>query len=116
MLKINYMAIIGEKEHENKTINLRAHRNMIYGELNIHTVIKNLKEERDKKSLVSCLKTQVVTQTKANSQKNQISQETQKAAHRSSNEIMRETQKGHTQDAQKNCTGVSKGSHTGYQK
>ncbi len=47
--KINYILIVGQKEQENNTINIRTRDNEIKGEIAIDEFISNLKKEIDEK-------------------------------------------------------------------
>lgn len=51
--QINYMLTVGDKEMENKTLNLRTRDNVVHGEISLETFLKGLKKEREEKSLVS---------------------------------------------------------------
>jgi len=49
--KINYILVVGDKEEENKTINIRTRNNEILGEKDLDSFIKDLKEEIKKKEI-----------------------------------------------------------------
>jgi threonyl-tRNA synthetase len=49
--KINYILVIGDKEEENKTVNVRTRDEEILGEKKISEFIKELKEEIEKKEI-----------------------------------------------------------------
>jgi threonyl-tRNA synthetase len=49
--KINYIVVVGDKELENKTINIRTRENKILGEKTIDVFIKDLKKEIEKKEI-----------------------------------------------------------------
>lgn len=51
--QINYMLTIGDKELENKTINLRTRDNVVHGELSVEELIKTIDLERKERSLAS---------------------------------------------------------------
>lgn len=52
----NYMLTIGDKELENKSINIRTRENVIKGEMDLATFIDTITKERDLRSLTSALK------------------------------------------------------------
>ncbi len=52
----NYMITIGDKELENKSINIRTRDNVIKGEMDLATFIDTITKERDLRSLTSALK------------------------------------------------------------
>ena len=49
--KINYILVVGDKEQENKTVNVRTRDEEIIGEKTLPDFIKSLKEEIDKKEI-----------------------------------------------------------------
>ncbi len=49
--KINYILVIGDKEEENKTINVRTRDEVILGEMKLSNFIKTLKKEIEKKEI-----------------------------------------------------------------
>lgn len=51
--QINYMLTIGDKELENKTINLRTRDNVVHGEISVEEFIKTIDLERKERSLTS---------------------------------------------------------------
>lgn len=51
LLQINYMLTVGDKEIENKTVNLRTRDNVVHGEIEIPTLLETLKKEIAEKSL-----------------------------------------------------------------
>lgn len=51
LLQINYMLTVGDKEIENKTVNLRTRDNVVHGEIDIPTFLNALKKEMAEKSL-----------------------------------------------------------------
>jgi len=51
LLQINYMLTVGDKEIENKTVNLRTRDNVVHGETDIPTFLNALKKEMAEKSL-----------------------------------------------------------------
>lgn len=51
--QVNYMLTIGDKEVENKTINLRTRDNIVHGELDFNDFILQIKKERESRSLTS---------------------------------------------------------------
>ncbi len=53
LLQINYMLTVGDKEMENKTINLRTRDNVVHGEIDLATFLAALKKEMDEKALRS---------------------------------------------------------------
>lgn len=53
LAQVNYMLTIGDKELENKTINLRTRDNVLHGELNIDDFIQKITVEKNSKSLHS---------------------------------------------------------------
>ena len=53
LMQFNYMLTLGDQEVDNQTINLRTRDNIVHGELNLEDFIKKIKEEFDKRKLVS---------------------------------------------------------------
>lgn len=53
LAQVNYMLTIGDKELENKTINLRTRDNVVHGELNIDEFIQKIDIERNQRQLQS---------------------------------------------------------------
>ncbi|MFS8564292.1 MAG: hypothetical protein LVR00_08325 [Rhabdochlamydiaceae bacterium] len=53
LLQINYMLTVGDKEMENKTINLRTRDNVVHGEMQLEHFLTSLKQELEEKSLSS---------------------------------------------------------------
>jgi len=53
LAQVNYMLTIGDKEVENKTINLRTRDNLVHGELNLDEFIQKIEIERNTRSLQS---------------------------------------------------------------
>lgn len=53
LAQVNYMLTIGDKEMENKTINLRTRDNVVHGELNLNDFIKKIDVERNTRQLNS---------------------------------------------------------------
>lgn len=53
LMQINYMLTVGDKELENRTINLRTRDNVVHGELNLKTFIETLEKELADRSLTS---------------------------------------------------------------
>ncbi len=53
LTQINYILTIGDKEMENKTINLRTRDNVVHGELNVDEFIQKITQERNERSLIS---------------------------------------------------------------
>lgn len=53
LLQYNYMLTVGDKEFENRTINLRTRDNVVHGELELKDFINAIENEREKKSLTS---------------------------------------------------------------
>jgi threonyl-tRNA synthetase len=47
--QINYILVVGDKEMENETVNVRTRDNTVHGEKEIHLFIKELKQERKEK-------------------------------------------------------------------
>lgn len=59
LMQINYMLTIGDKELENKTINVRTRDNIVHGEMELTPLINNLEKEIATRSLISFLAPQV---------------------------------------------------------
>lgn len=55
LMQVNYMLTIGDKELENKTINVRTRDNVVHGEMNLKPFIQAIEQERKNKELISCL-------------------------------------------------------------
>lgn len=53
LMQYNYMLTVGDKELENRTINLRTRDNVVHGELELKKLIDSLVTERAEKSLIS---------------------------------------------------------------
>lgn len=53
MMQYNYMLTIGDKEVENRTINLRTRDNVVHGELKLDAFVNIIKKESAEKSLTS---------------------------------------------------------------
>lgn len=53
LAQINYMLTIGDKELENRTLNLRTRDNVVHGELSLDAFLKVITEERDGRKLTS---------------------------------------------------------------
>ncbi len=53
LMQYNYMLTIGDKELENRTINLRTRDNVVHGELQLTNLISALEKENSSKSLTS---------------------------------------------------------------
>lgn len=53
LAQVNYMLTIGDKEVENKTINLRTRDNVVHGELNMDEFIRKIDLERNSRQLQS---------------------------------------------------------------
>lgn len=53
LMQYNYMLTVGDKELENKTINLRTRDNVVHGELQLGSFIETIEKERTEKSLTS---------------------------------------------------------------
>jgi threonyl-tRNA synthetase len=51
LLQINYMLTIGDKEMENKTVNLRTRDNVVHGEVALPAFLSALQKEMTNKSL-----------------------------------------------------------------
>lgn len=51
--QVNYMLTIGDKEMENRTINLRTRDNIVHGELQLEGFIEKIDQERNSRSLTS---------------------------------------------------------------
>lgn len=51
--QVNYILTVGDKEMENRTINLRTRDNVVHGELQLDNLIQMITKERDERSLVS---------------------------------------------------------------
>ena len=52
LLQINYMLTVGDKEMENKTVNLRTRDNVVHGEVALPAFLNALQKEMTNKSLV----------------------------------------------------------------
>ncbi len=53
LAQVNYMLTIGDKEMENKTINLRTRDNVVHGELDLNDFIKKIDVERNTRDVNS---------------------------------------------------------------
>lgn len=53
LTQINYILTIGDKEVENKTVNLRTRDNTVHGEVEIDAFIEAIKTEKEERSLTS---------------------------------------------------------------
>lgn len=53
LAQINYILTIGDKEVENRTLNLRTRDNVVHGEIALDTFLKAIAKERDEKALAS---------------------------------------------------------------
>lgn len=53
LMQYNYMLTVGDKELENRTINLRTRDNVVHGELDMKAFIANIEKESAAKSLTS---------------------------------------------------------------
>jgi threonyl-tRNA synthetase len=51
LLQINYMLTVGDKELENKTVNLRTRDNVVHGEVALPSFLAALQKEMQNKSL-----------------------------------------------------------------
>ena len=51
--QINYMLTIGDKEVENKSVNLRTRNNVVHGEMKLLTILEKLSQEMSERSLSS---------------------------------------------------------------
>lgn len=56
LLQINYMLTVGDKEVENKTINVRNRDNMIIGEMDLNVFLSTLRKEFDERLTISYFK------------------------------------------------------------
>ncbi|MBS0604774.1 MAG: threonine--tRNA ligase [Verrucomicrobia bacterium] len=54
MMQYNYMLTVGDKELENRTINLRTRDNVVHGELQLKDFITAIEKESAARSLTSC--------------------------------------------------------------
>lgn len=53
LMQYNYMLTVGDKEMENKTINLRTRDNVVHGEMSLKSFIEAIEKESKAKSLTS---------------------------------------------------------------
>lgn len=53
LLKINYMLTVGDKEVENKTISIRTRDNYVHGEAKLSHFLEKIKDEKERRSLIS---------------------------------------------------------------
>jgi threonyl-tRNA synthetase len=53
LTQINYILTIGDKEMENKSMNLRTRDNVVHGEVNVDEFIETITKERNERSLTS---------------------------------------------------------------
>ncbi len=60
LMQYNYMLTVGDKELENRTINLRTRDNVVHGELEMKTFIDTILKESEDKALTSCFAKEVV--------------------------------------------------------
>jgi len=51
--QINYILTVGDKEMENRTLNLRTRDNVVHGEVNLKEFLQNLSQEKKERSLNS---------------------------------------------------------------
>lgn len=51
--QVNYIVTLGDKEQENRTINLRTRNNVVHGEMTLDTLISAITTERDQRALHS---------------------------------------------------------------
>jgi threonyl-tRNA synthetase len=54
LMQYNYMLTVGDKEFENRTINLRTRDNIVHGELELKNLMSMIEKERSVRSLTSC--------------------------------------------------------------
>ncbi len=54
LCQVNYMLTIGDKEVENRSMNLRTRDNIVHGEVDLHYFIDALKQEEMNRSITSC--------------------------------------------------------------
>jgi threonyl-tRNA synthetase len=57
LMQINYMLTVGDKEMENRSINLRTRDNVVHGEVELETLMNTLKKEIAERSLTSYFST-----------------------------------------------------------
>lgn len=53
LMQINYMLTIGDKEVENKNVSLRTRDNVVHGEVDLHTFLTHLEQEKKERALTS---------------------------------------------------------------
>ena len=53
LTQINYMLTIGDKELENRSLNLRTRDNALHGEITLESSLENIKKEKEGRSLIS---------------------------------------------------------------
>jgi threonyl-tRNA synthetase len=53
LMQYNYMLTVGDKELENKTINLRTRDNVVHGELDLKTFIETIQKESKERAVAS---------------------------------------------------------------
>lgn len=58
LTQINYILTVGDKEMENRTINLRTRDNVVHGEVNLNEFIEKIDQERKQRSLTSAYSSQ----------------------------------------------------------
>lgn len=58
LAQFNYILTVGDKEMENRTVNLRTRDNVVHGEVVIDEFVRNLEKERSSRSLNSAYATQ----------------------------------------------------------
>lgn len=56
LMQYNYMLTVGDKEVENRTVNIRTRDNIVHGEMELQHFIQAIENERRTKSLISCFK------------------------------------------------------------
>lgn len=53
LMQVNYMLTVGDKELENRSINLRTRDNVVHGEIDLNQFIHTLKKENEERSVSS---------------------------------------------------------------
>lgn len=66
LAQINYMLTVGDKEVENRTLNLRTRDNVVHGEIQLADLLNNMEKERKERSLVSPYSTPMAQTTTTN--------------------------------------------------
>ncbi|MBA3815013.1 MAG: threonine--tRNA ligase [Parachlamydiaceae bacterium] len=61
MSQVNYILTIGDKEFENRTLNLRTRDNVVHGEIQLTDLLRNLETELKSRSLTSAYGTSTST-------------------------------------------------------